>query len=96
MIPKITLNELPNNANMNMDLTLQIIYKLREHFIPMNKPLPLSQIMPPATWQPLNQGQKGYVGQVFYDLCNELGFEYAGKDMTGTTNLYRLFEHVDL
>ena len=95
-MPTNTLNELPHNTSMNMDKVLQIIVKFKEHFIPMNKPLQLNEIIPPAPWQPLNRWQKGYVGKVFYDLHKDLGFEYAGKDMSGMTNLYCLVEHVDL
>jgi hypothetical protein len=95
-MPTNTIYELPHNADMDEIKAVEFICKYKKHFIPIGKPLPLSQIFQHESWQNLNQGQKGYVGKVFYALCNALGFEYAGKGMSGTTNLYRLTEYVDL
>jgi hypothetical protein len=94
-MPTNTLNDLPHNANMNIDAALEIILKFKEQKLPKNKVLLLNEIIPPAPWQPLLQGQKGYVGNVFYYLHKGLGFEYAGKGEFGTTNQYRWVKDVD-
>lgn len=94
-MPTNTLNDLPHNANMNIDAALEIILKFKEQKSPKNTVLQLNEIIPPAPWQPLPQGQKGYVGKVFYDLHKGLGFEYAGKGKSGTTNQYRWVKDVD-
>jgi hypothetical protein len=78
-----------------IDAALEIILKFKEQKLPKNKVLQLNEIIPPAPWQPLPQGQKGYVGKVFYDLHKDLGFEYAGKGKSGTTNHYRWVKDVD-
>jgi len=78
-----------------IDAALEIILKFKEQKSPKNKVLQLNEIIPPEDWDGLSQGKKGYVGKVFYDLHKELGFEYAGKGKSGTTNSYRWVKDVD-
>jgi hypothetical protein len=92
---KNTIEELSDNAYMNIDVVLEIILKFKEQKLPKNKVLQLNEIIPQEGWYELNQGQKGYVGKVFYDLHKDLGFEYAGKGICNTTNLYPWVKDAD-
>lgn len=93
---KKTIDELSPLTHMTLDMVIAIFVLIDYEAIIKGTKMPLSEISPTSIWQTLSQGQKGYVGQVFYDLHKDLGFEYAGKDNNGTTNLYRLIKHVDL
>jgi hypothetical protein len=83
-------NELSQLARMNVGEAIEVIISLDCKAIVKNTAVTLSQIIPTSIWQKLRQGQKGYVGKVFYDLRTDLGFEYVKKGKSGTTNLYRL------
>jgi hypothetical protein len=89
-MPKKNSDKLSQVARMNIDDAIAVIDSLDDKAIPKNTALPLNQIIPTSIWQRLRQGQKGYVGSKFYDSHKDLGFEYAGKGVSGTTNLYRL------
>jgi hypothetical protein len=89
-MPKKNSDKLSQVANMNEDQAIEVIVSPDYEAIPKNKAMPLNLIMPTPIWQGLTQGQKGYVGKVFYECRTDLGFEYAGKGVSGTTNLYRL------
>jgi hypothetical protein len=80
---------------MNEDQAIAVIVSLDSEAIPKNKTMPLNEMIPNSIWQKLRQGQKGYVGKVFYDLCTDLGFEFVKKGKSGTTNFYRLVVNIN-
>jgi hypothetical protein len=76
-------------ARMNEDQAMAVIALIDYAAITKNKAMLLREMIPNSIWQKLSQGRKGHVGTEFCKLHEELGFEYVGKGIFGTTNLYR-------
>jgi hypothetical protein len=83
-------SEFSKTPRMTYDEAMKLLALIEPITLPKNKALLLSEIMPISKWQTLTQDQKGIVGLVFCMYLQQLGFEYAHKDKSGTTNLYRL------
>lgn len=92
---KQSTSELSKNASMTIDDAMQLLAQIDPKTLPRNTVMLLSDIMPISTWRNLTQSQKGFIGQVFYAYCEQLGFEYAGKGVCGTTNSYCLIADKD-
>jgi hypothetical protein len=93
---KLNNYNLQIRACLDVDTAIQIIVTLKQKALTKYETLTLSQIIPDPVWQTLNKVQKGYIGLIFSDIHEALGFEYVGKGKYGTTNMYRLVKNVEL
>ena len=89
-MPTTTLSDLSQLAKLDEDKAIAIICSIDYDAIPKHETMPLSQIIPTSMWQNLTQGQKGFVGKVFYQHHKALQFKCDGKRTSKTTYVYRL------